>query len=130
MRLEHVALNVADVQSVVAWYVEHLGMQVARAADSPPYATFVTDSAGRSMLEFYTQAAFAPPDWSARDRYQTHLAFLTTDLDADCDRLVAAGATVDGDPVRPPDGDVLLFMRDPWGLAFQLVQRATDLLDT
>jgi predicted enzyme related to lactoylglutathione lyase len=82
------------------------------------------------MLEFYTQTRFAPPDWGARDRMQTHLAFLTGDLDADRDRLVAAGAAVEGDPVTHPNGDRLLFMRDPWGLAFQLVRRAAPLLDT
>ena len=58
-----------------------------------------------------------------------HLAFLTDALEADRDRLVAAGATIDGDPVHNPQGDVLQFLRDPWGLAFQIVARARPLLD-
>ena len=128
MRLEHVALNVPDVRAMAAWYVEHLGMRVTSAGDSPPHATFVADSAGRSMLELYTWEDPAPPQWSARDRYQVHLAFLTDDLEADRDRLVAAGAAVDGEPVHNPAGDVLLFLRDPWGVAFQIVLRAAPLL--
>lgn len=103
-------------------------MRVTSAGDSPPYATFVADSAGRSMLELYTWEDPAPPQWSARDRYQVHLAFLTDDLEADRDRLVAAGAAVDGEPVHNPAGDVLLFLRDPWGVAFQIVLRAAPLL--
>jgi glyoxylase I family protein len=128
MRLEHVALNVPDVRAMAAWYVEHLGMKIASEGDSSPHATFVTDSAGRSMLELYTWEDPTPPQWSERDRYQLHLAFLTDDLDADRDRLVAAGATIDGDPVHNPVGDVLLFLRDPWGVAFQIVSRAVHLL--
>ena len=112
-----------------AWYVQHLGMKVASSSDSPPYATFVTDSAGRSMLELYTWEDPAPPAWSDRDRVQLHLAFLTDALEADRDRLVAAGAAMDGDPVHNPQGDVLQFLRDPWGLAFQIVARAKPLLD-
>ena len=56
-------------------------------------------------------------------------AFLTGSLEADRDRLLAAGATIDGEPVRNPDGDVLQFLRDPWGLAFQIVARAKPLLE-
>ena len=129
MRMEHIALNVADVHAMSAWYVEHLGMKVASSSDSPPYATFVTDSAGRSMLELYTWEDPSPPAWRERDRVQLHLAFLTDALAADRDRLVAAGAALDGDPVHNADGDVLQFMRDPWGLAFQIVARAKPLLD-
>ena len=128
MRMEHIALNVPDVHAMAAWYVEHLGMKVANASDSPPYATFVTDSAGRSMLELYTWEDPAPPAWRERDRVQLHLAFLTDALDADRDRLVAAEATIDGDPVHNPAGDVLQFLRDPWGLSFQIVARAKPLL--
>ena len=112
-----------------AWYVEHLGMKVASSSSKPPCATFVTDSAGRSMLELYTWEDPAPPAWRERDRVQLHLAFLTDALEADRDRLLAAGATLDGAPVHNTDGDVLQFMRDPWGLAFQIVARAKPLLN-
>lgn len=128
MRLEHVALNVPDVRSVASWYIQHLGMKIASAGDSSPYATFLTDSAGKSMLELYTQEDPVPPTWAKRDRYQVHIAFLTEDLETDRDRLVAAGAIVDGDPVHNPVGDVLLFFRDPWGISFQIVSRAVSLL--
>ena len=50
-----------------AWYVEHLGMKVAASSDSPPYATFVSDSAGRSMLELYNREDPAPSVWRDRD---------------------------------------------------------------
>ena len=98
--MEHIALNVPDVHAMSAWYVEHLGMKVASSSAKPPYATFVTDSAGRSMLELYTWEDPAPPAWRDRDRVQLHLAFLTDALDTDRDRLLAAGATLDGEPVH------------------------------
>ena len=129
MRMEHVALNVPDVQAAAAWYGEHLGMKVVNAGAEPPYATFITDSAGRSMLELFTHDDPAPPDWSRRDRVETHLAFLTTDMDGDRQRLLDAGATQDGDAVHTPVGDVLQFFRDPWGLSFQIISRANALLN-
>ena len=40
---------------------------------------------------------------------------------------MAAGARV-VDEVRKPDGTLLLMLRDPWGLALQLCQRAAPML--
>ena len=128
MRMEHVALNVADVKATAKWYVDNLEMNIVSAGEIPAHATFLADSAGLSMLELYTHADPLPPQWRERDRVQLHVAFLTTDMEKDRNRLLKAGALADGEPVHTPAGDILLFFRDPWGLAFQLVQRASPLL--
>ena len=43
-------------------------------------------------------------------------------------RLLAAGATTAGDVTITPTGDEMTFLRDPWGLALQLVKRGAPLM--
>ena len=52
-----------------------------------------------------------------------HFAFAVTDARAEEARLTAAGATA-AEVVTPPDGSLLIMMRDPWGVPVQLCQRA------
>ncbi len=47
MKLEHVALLVADPVAVATWYEAHLGMRVVRTGDAPGNARFLADEAGR-----------------------------------------------------------------------------------
>ena len=43
-------------------------------------------------------------------------------------RLIAAGATAEGDVATTPAGDKLAFLRDPWNVVVQLVQRKNPML--
>ena len=126
-RVEHVAFNVAQPVEIAAWYVQHLGMRVARYGGGPTEIHFLADAAGSSVLEFYNNPAGAIPDYAAMHPLQTHIAFLADDADAEAERLQAAGATL-VDTSDLPDGSRLVMMRDPWGLAIQIVRRATPLL--
>jgi catechol 2,3-dioxygenase-like lactoylglutathione lyase family enzyme len=127
LRVEHVALNVADPQAMAAWYVAHLGMRVVRTVDGPPHTRFLADSAGATVIEIYRSRKAPVPDYAAMDPLELHLAFDSRDPDADRDALVQAGATMASDG-RLPDGSRLVMLRDPWGLALQLCARATPLL--
>jgi uncharacterized glyoxalase superfamily protein PhnB len=57
-----------------------------------------------------------------------HLAFVSPDPQADRDRLVAAGASIVEALLQTPAGDELVMLRDPWGLALQLVKRAKPMI--
>ena len=46
MKLEHVALLVADPVAMAAWYETHLGMRVVRKGDAPGHARFLADATG------------------------------------------------------------------------------------
>lgn len=124
MKIEHVALQVGDPAAMAGWYVEHLGCSVARAGGAPAFIHFLRDSAGTSMLELYRNPRVAVPDYASMDPMLVHVAFVSADPAADRDRLVAAGATIADDIVRSPAGDELVMLRDPWGVAVQLVRRA------
>lgn len=127
MKLEHVALNLSDPQAAAAWYTEQLGLRLVKANDEAPFEHFLSDEGG-SLLEFYNNPAGDLPDYAAMNPFTLHLAFSAADLEAVFEQLLAAGATAAGDILQTPAGDRLVFLRDPWGVALQLVQRRTPLL--
>lgn len=126
-RIEHVAYNVSDPVSTAAWYVQNLGMRVARHSGGPTEIHFLADAAGATVLEFYNNPAGAVPDYASYHPMQMHVAFLADDPDAEAARLGEAGATL-VDTSDLPDGSRLVMMRDPWGLPVQLVRRTAPLL--
>ncbi len=124
MRIEHVAFNVADPLAMARWYVDHLGFTVRRRFVEPPYGHFLADESGKVMVELYARTDAPVPDYQAQHPATLHLALTSRDVEADVRRLTAAGATLVGEIDRPASGDVLAFLRDPWGVCLQLVQRA------
>ncbi len=68
------------------------------------------------------------PDYAAMNPLVLHLAFATQDAQATMEKLVAAGASALGDVRVTPAGDHMAMLRDPWGLALQLCQRAEPMV--
>jgi glyoxylase I family protein len=127
MRLEHVALNVPDPDAMANWYVAHLYMQIIRHAPVPNRAYFLADSARSSVIEIYQNPAAEVPDYSSIAPLVLHFAFNVDDIEREVARLSAAGA-VPATPIDTnPAGDRLTFLRDPWQLTIQLVQRQVAL---
>ncbi|TVR13885.1 MAG: VOC family protein [Planctomycetota bacterium] len=122
MRFEHIALNVSDPISMAAWYHTHLGFTRVVAQDSAPFAQFLRADCGM-MLELYHNPDAPCPDPAQRSPAELHLALVSKDAQADAERLTRAGATV-VEWVHPEDGSAIAMLRDPWGLAWQLCQRA------
>lgn len=129
MRLEHIAYNVSDPAKLAAWYVANLNMTIARAFDEAPYIHFLADSAGKSLIEIYSNPLGGIIDYGAHHPVVFHLAFAVEDMAAARQALVAAGATLDGEIDQRANGDKLAFLRDPWGYAIQLVQRQQKMID-
>jgi catechol 2,3-dioxygenase-like lactoylglutathione lyase family enzyme len=127
MRVEHIALQVADPVAVAAWYVKHLGFQVARLAGGEARTHFILDAAGHVVFEIYCNRAAAQPDYRAMHPLMLHVAFAVEDVAAARARLLAAGATPESGPENAPSGDVFAMLRDPFGLPIQLVHRSQPL---
>jgi glyoxylase I family protein len=114
--------------SVARWYEEHLGLTIVRSSDVEPALTrFLADSEGATVLEIYS-GTLPVPEYAAMDPLLVHIAFATDDLPGTRDRLLAAGATAEGEITVTPTGDRLAMLRDPWGLALQLAHRAKPLV--
>jgi len=128
MRLEHIALQVAEPAAMADWYVTHLGFSIRRRRDEPAVVRFLADGSGSILFELYCSAKAPVPDYRRMDPAVLHLAVLSADLPADVARLVAAGATLLGGP-EVLGGDHFAMLRDPWGMPLQLVRRAEPMLE-
>jgi catechol 2,3-dioxygenase-like lactoylglutathione lyase family enzyme len=127
MKLEHVAINVPDPRGQAEWFVKHLGMRVVVANSEPPYMHFVADDAG-TMIELYANTSAHMPDYANINPFNLHFAFLSASIEADRERMLAAGATAVGEVTTNAVGDKLCFLRTPWHVPFQFVQRAKPLI--
>ena len=128
MKIEHTAYQVDDPVALSRWYVAHLGLEIKRSQREAPFGHFLADAGGTVMLEFYRQAHLPVPDYRSMDPLLLHLAFLADDVPVVRDRLLAAGATAEGDVIVNPAGDEVAMLRDPWGLALQLIRRADPMI--
>lgn len=127
MKMEHVAINVPAPAAMAEWYAKHLGMRIVMASNDAPYMHFIADDVG-SMVELYNNPAAPMPDYANMSPFNFHMAFTSPDIEADRARLVAAGATTVTEISTTARGDKLLFLRDPWSIPFQFVQRSSPLL--
>lgn len=128
MKIEHVALNVSDPPAMANWYVEHMGMTVKRQVNEAPWAYFLADGSGSMMLEIYANPAAPVPDYRQQSALVMHIAWISTDIDADVRRLTSHGAQLDGEYLHAENGDVLAMLRDPWGIPIQLATRSTPMI--
>jgi len=125
MRIEHIALNVVEPEAMVKWYCENLNMKIRRKSGR---AFFIADESGNVILEIYHNPAAPVPDYKAMHLLVLHLAFCSDDVSADRQRLLKAGATANGEISTASNGDEITNLRDPWGLAIQLVKRSENML--
>jgi glyoxylase I family protein len=128
VKIEHFALQVADPLAMADWYVKHLGCSVARSGGAPSHGRFLLDDERAVMLEIYRNPKVPVPEYSTLDPQVLHLAFLSEEPAGDRDRLVAAGAQVVDELTTTPAGDEIVMLRDPWGVALQLIKRAIPML--
>ena len=124
MRIEHIAVNVKAPAEMARWYCDNLGMQIVRDTGQ---AFFIGDEDNNTILEIYNNPPDAVPDYASMDLLLFHIAFVSEDVSADRDRLIEAGATADGE-VNTAGGDTFAVVRDPWGVAVQLVKRKEPMI--
>jgi catechol 2,3-dioxygenase-like lactoylglutathione lyase family enzyme len=117
---EHVALNVADKDKAERWYTRYLNMTVARSV--PGQKSFLADPTGRVCLELYSNDSAEKLDFDRYHPLALHLAFHVRDVEAAAEDLLNAGATVE-EAMKEVSGDQMMMLRDPFGLAIQLVHR-------
>ena len=116
-----------DPKKIKSWYEKHLGMHTVRKGDGPIFGHFIADEDEKTVLEVYRQNA-PIPDYPSQHVFVFHIAFVVDDVAAERARLLKAGATPAGEVTKNPNGDVMAFLRDPWGVVLQLVKRAEPLI--
>lgn len=128
MKIEHTAYQVEDPVALARWYHEHLGLSIKRSQAESPFGQFLADDGDTVMLEFYNNPKATVPDYRSIDPLVLHIAFWADDVEGTRARLLAAGATAEGEVVETPAGDHLAMLRDPWGIPIQFVKRVARMI--
>ncbi len=123
MVFEHFALNVANIKEVVQWYTKNLGLTIVSEQKEPPFMSFLADSSGRVIIEFYHRPDAVMTDFIKQHPLTFHVAFVSENAQRDRERLEKAKA-VFVEEVKKEDGTHLIMLRDPFGMPLQLCQRA------
>ncbi len=127
MKIEHVAINVANPVAVASWYMANMGLTVVRKQEGAPHTHFLADESRQMMIEIYNNPPDQVPDYGAMNPLLLHLAFVCENPAQKRTQLEQAGARFTGE-FHGEDGSHLVMLRDPWGLAIQLCKRAAPML--
>lgn len=122
LKFEHLAINVPDPVKMAQWYIENCGLKAVSALQEPPFTHFLTDSEGKTAIEIYNNPAAPIPDYFHQSHLVYHHAFTAKDIDQTKERLIKAGASYVEELILP-NQTRLIMLRDPWGIALQLVDR-------
>ena len=121
-QLASVRYIVDDVDAAVAFYTTHLGFAL-RSHPAPAFADVVRGSLRLLLSGPASSGARATPEGSsAAGRNRIHLSL--EDLDAEVERLRAAGLSFRSDVVAGPGGRQIL-LADPAGNLVELFEPAT-----
>jgi catechol 2,3-dioxygenase-like lactoylglutathione lyase family enzyme len=131
--LDHVGLNVANLEAATEWYCETLGL----TADKP-FAIPGTDLRGVMLLHepsgFRIELIHRPGaepgmlPTSAEDAALTlgygHICLRASDVRQEFARLIEAGCTTRKEPTSSPrPGAIVSFVADPWGNLIEVINR-------
>lgn len=126
MEFEHFALNVKEPLAVANWYVDALEMKIVSQQLEAPFMTFLADRSGRVVVELYHNQAAEVPNYAHQHPLVFHFAFKTLHAQELKENLLGKGCTLQ-EEIKKDDGTHLVMLRDPWGLALQLCERAVPL---
>jgi glyoxylase I family protein len=144
--IDHSGITVGSVAVALGFYRDLLGLRVTHEGeDSGPELDAITgltgvriryaelDLGGGRVLEVveFVPLRGAGPAQRPSDPGASHLALRVDDVDALCERLAAAGATVRGLPTTitapgPWHGARCVYVEDPDGRTVELVQRTEE----
>ena len=130
--LDHVGLNVADLDAMTTWYVGALGLEVEFefALDDVDFRGVMLKSPTGFRIELLNRAGNVAgmqptsPVEAALTRGFGHVAFDVPDVDAAYSELIAAGAADRMSPRPSPEHGVRMsYVADPEGNLVELLDR-------
>jgi lactoylglutathione lyase len=130
MRYLHTMVRVSDLEASLDFYCAKLGLkEVRRMENEKGRYTLVFLAAPEDAARLAADADALPSplieltyNWDKQDypggRNFGHLAYRVDDIYALCERLMAAGVTIN----RPPRDGHMAFIRSPDGISIELLQ--------
>ena len=136
MRYLHTMLRVSNLDSALDFYCNKLGLKEVRRIDSEQGCftlVFLAAPGDDAVIEQSKRHGRPAPlleltfNWDAEAlgdaRYFGHLAYEVDDIYAICERLLAAGVTIN----RPPRDGHMAFVRSPDNHSIELLQKGDSL---
>lgn len=119
-----ISLNVADVEASARFARDHFGFSETMSADG--FISLEHPTAGVNVIFLRTGLeTFKPVEVAGSAGQGMLLVFVVDDLDAEFDRIAAAGARVVTRPETEPWGERYCQFADENGLVWQLVNWVT-----
>ncbi len=126
MRIDHVTINVTDMEAAEAFYRDALGLTKLQDVDMGDHELHYFDLGDGQLLELIWYKDAQPeihPDVKTKGIFR-HLALAVDDLDAVYRRIIAHGGTVTSTPAEVPKLHFRnILVRDPDGVELEIVQR-------
>jgi len=129
MQILHTMLRVANLERSIDFYTRVMGMNLLRTTDRPDQKyslAFVGYGAGNrdGQAEIELTYNYGVEHYELGSAYG-HIALLTMDAHAQCERIRAAGGRVtrEAGPVKG-GSTVIAFIEDPDGYKVELIERS------
>ena len=124
MKFLHSMVRVNDLEKSLDFYIKHLGFVETRRVDIPEgkfSLIFLATEPGAAEIEL-------THNWGSEEEYTVgrnfgHLAFEVDDIYALCEKLMAAGITIN----RPPRCGHMAFVKSPDNISIELLQKGEKL---
>jgi uncharacterized glyoxalase superfamily protein PhnB len=121
IRATAISLNVADVAASAEFAQTHFGFTTVMSAEG--FVSLAHPNAGANIIFLATGLpTFKPKQIAGPAGQGLLLVFEVDDIDAEHERIAAAGATVVTAPETEPWGERYSQYADPNGIVWQLVQ--------
>lgn len=124
MKFLHTMVRVKDLDKSLDFYITQLGLIETRRVDVPAgkfSLIFLATELGGAEIEL-------THNWHSEEEYTVgrnfgHLAFEVDDIYALCEKLMAAGITIN----RPPRCGHMAFVKSPDNISIELLQKGQSL---
>ena len=119
-RVGYVILFVEDLERSLAFYRDVIGLPFRLRGDG--YVEFATEGSRFGLYDRNRLGELTGQDATAPARAGGEVVFLVADVDAEAERLRAAGATILAGPVDRVWGHRTLHVEDPDGFVVELAE--------
>lgn len=124
MKYLHTMVRVSDLDKSLEFYCEHLGLKQLQRRDfeEARFSLVFLAAPGDKDAQVELTYNWDPEDYD-EGRNFGHLAYAVEDIYATCQKLMAAGVTIN----RPPRDGHMAFVRSPDNISIELLQRGDAL---
>jgi glyoxylase I family protein len=121
--LDHLALVTTNAERAAAFFKDLLGFKETGRLETSHSGTIIFISLGDTQIELFGYGDVNASRGEDKAVGFKHLALAVEDIDAEYERLKAAGVEFYMVPTTVESGLRIAFFRDPDGNAFELMQR-------